>query len=95
MCPLTCAKAGRDPATLTRTVAVPVELPGVDTPSGEWLRNLTTGIAPPVNGTPEQLAEFLRGLASDGVDHVQLLLEPTTMKAIDALQPVLDHLDRG
>ena len=90
-----CAKAGRDPATLKRTVTVPIELPDVDTPSGEWLRTLVSALAPPVKGTPEQLAEFFRGLARDGVDHVQIMLEPTSMKAIDALRPTLELLDRG
>ena len=90
-----CVKAGRDPATLKRTVSVNIEFPGVDTPSGEWFRNMAIGLTPPVTGTPEQLAEFFRGLARDGVDHVQIMLEPNSMKAIDAFRPVLELLDRG
>ena len=67
----------------------------MDTPSGEWFRNMAIGLTPPVTGTPEQLAEFFRGLARDGVDHVQIMLEPNSMKAIDAFRPVLELLDRG
>ena len=91
-----CTKAGRDPASLLRTVTVPVQLPGADAePSADWMQRMLSSLAPPARGTPEELAEFFRGLAREGVGHVQVMLEPNTMTGIDAFRPVLELLDRG
>lgn len=90
-----CAKAGRDPATLLRTVTTVVDLTGVKTAriDNAWTRVIAS--VAPATGTSDELAETLRGFARNGVNHIQLLLEPCSMAAIDAFAAVLERLDRG
>ena len=91
-----CVRVGRDPATLQRTVTVLVDLPGTPgQPSGEWVRRIRASLGPTESGAPEHLATLLRTLAGQGISHVQLMLEPNTMAAVDALRPMLELLDRG
>ena len=82
-----CAAVGRDPATLLRTInpLVRFPLPGArpDPPDGE-----------PLRGNAAQLAEAFRGFAREGINHVQVLLNPNTIAGLEALAPVLDLLDR-
>jgi len=80
-----CRDVGRDPATLERTAAVLVRFPG-----GKGRAGATD---PPVQGTPEQMADALRAFAAAGIAHVQLVLDPITVDSIEALGPVLEHLD--
>ncbi len=81
-----CERAGRDPASLARTLLMAVDLPN-GTPLGrEWLA--------PVSGDPEELAGLLRTLASEGITHVQVWLEPMNLAGIEAFAPVLELLDR-
>jgi probable F420-dependent oxidoreductase len=90
-----CVKAGRDPATLQRTVTVLIDLPGSESdPAAGGLSGYRASRTP-ATGTPEELAELLRAFARAGVDHVQIFLEPNTVVGIDALMPVLELLDRG
>ncbi|HSI01940.1 MAG TPA: LLM class flavin-dependent oxidoreductase [Reyranella sp.] len=90
-----CRKFGRDPATLQRTVTVVVEFPDckAGAPENTWTRLLSS--MGPLTGTPDEIAEILRGYARAGVDHLQVWLEPFNMAAIDAFAPVLERLDRG
>jgi alkanesulfonate monooxygenase SsuD/methylene tetrahydromethanopterin reductase-like flavin-dependent oxidoreductase (luciferase family) len=91
-----CLKAGRDPATLQRTVTLVVNVTGVSSePSGEWIRRISSTLGVPSSGEPEQLASLLRSLAAQGIGHVQLMLEPNTMAAVDSLRPMLELLDQG
>jgi alkanesulfonate monooxygenase SsuD/methylene tetrahydromethanopterin reductase-like flavin-dependent oxidoreductase (luciferase family) len=86
-----CRKAGRDPATLGRTVAVFVDMaPG---------KGASPPLPPhwtfePLTGPPERLAEELRAYAREGISHVQLWLEPNTRQSLEAFAPVLALLDR-
>lgn len=82
-----CAEVGRDPATLERTVSVLVDLPGR---AGRPLEE-----EPALSGSSEELAEALRGYAREGISHVQVVLDPNTLAAVEALAPTLDLLDRG
>ena len=78
-----CRVEGRDPATLARTVSVHVDLPGHDrAPDHKHL-----------SGTPEQMADTLRGLATEGISHVQVILDPNIAHAIEQFAPVLELLD--
>ena len=87
-----CAEVGRDPATVERTVALLIGLSGSTTrPSGD----VTERDVSPITGTPGELAETLRALARQGVGHVQLVLDPNTIAAIEEFAPVLELLDRG
>jgi alkanesulfonate monooxygenase SsuD/methylene tetrahydromethanopterin reductase-like flavin-dependent oxidoreductase (luciferase family) len=86
-----CLDAGRDPATLGRTVAVFVDMaPGrVAAPPApaHWAVS-------PLTGPPERLAEELRAYAREGIGHVQLWLEPNSLESLEAFAPVLELLDR-
>lgn len=86
-----CEAVGRDPTTLERTVAVLVA------PLGDGHRDATPGrtAAPALSGSPERIAESLRGFAAAGIGHVQLVLDPITLPAIDAVGAVLAALDQG
>jgi alkanesulfonate monooxygenase SsuD/methylene tetrahydromethanopterin reductase-like flavin-dependent oxidoreductase (luciferase family) len=91
-----CLKVGRDPATLARTVSVVIDLPGSEGgPTAGWVRRFRSFFAPPVTGSSENLAALLRALAREGIGHVQVWLEPSTVAGIEAFAPVLERLDRG
>ena len=90
-----CVKAGRDPATLQRTVTVLVDQPGLESDPSKGGFSKYFASRTPATGTPEQLAELLRGFARSGVGHVQIFMAPLTKAAIDAFAPVLEILDRG
>ncbi len=83
--------SGRDPAEVERTTTVLVQLTGGEgrLSGGEFARP-----TPPIKGTAEQIAEGLRAYAEIGIGHVQLVLDPITVEAIEELAPVLELLDR-
>jgi alkanesulfonate monooxygenase SsuD/methylene tetrahydromethanopterin reductase-like flavin-dependent oxidoreductase (luciferase family) len=78
-----CAAVGRDPATLQRTVAIGVAFGG-----------RTMWGAEPLTGSPEQIAVGLHALAEEGIDHVQVWLNPMTTEGVEQLGEVLELLDR-
>jgi alkanesulfonate monooxygenase SsuD/methylene tetrahydromethanopterin reductase-like flavin-dependent oxidoreductase (luciferase family) len=78
---------GRDPATVARSVVVLLDMPGAagrPRESGVFLK-----------GTPEEIAEAFRGYAREGISHIQIMLDPNTLKGIESVVPVLEILDRG
>jgi probable F420-dependent oxidoreductase len=82
-----CAAAGRDPATLGRTLCLHVDLPGrVGRPS-EPLPAL------PID-SPAQLAETLFAFGAEGIDHIQLWIDPNTLSGLEWVAPALAMLDR-
>ena len=87
-----CRDVGRDPADVARTVAVLVRLPGG---AGRLQGDSAQDSAPPVEGSPLEIAEILRGFAREGIGQVQLVLDPIALESIHALQPVLADLDRS
>jgi alkanesulfonate monooxygenase SsuD/methylene tetrahydromethanopterin reductase-like flavin-dependent oxidoreductase (luciferase family) len=87
-----CRDVGRDPADLERTVAVMVRLAGG---AGRLQGDYAQDSAPPLEGSPVEIAEILRGFAREGISHVQLVVDPITLESIRALQPVLAELDRN
>ncbi len=86
-----CRAAGRDPASVERTAAVLVRLPGG---SGREQGDYADA-APAIEGPPEVIAEALRDFARAGIGHVQLVIDPITAGSLAALAPVLELLDRG
>ena len=48
---------------------------------------------PPVDGDPAALADALRAFARQGIDHVQLVLDPITRDSIEAVAGALVDLD--
>lgn len=87
-----CRDVGRDPAELERTVAVMVRLRGG---AGRVQGAYSQDEAPPIEGSPAEIAESLRGFAAEGIGHIQLVLDPITIASIQAMAPVLAELDRN
>jgi alkanesulfonate monooxygenase SsuD/methylene tetrahydromethanopterin reductase-like flavin-dependent oxidoreductase (luciferase family) len=85
-----CRAAGRDPADVERTVALFVGFPGGQGRAGG---DLTRPDVDPISGEPAALAKVLRAFAEEGVDHVQLVLDPITPATVLALAPMLQLLD--
>ncbi|MEX2653646.1 MAG: TIGR03619 family F420-dependent LLM class oxidoreductase [Acidimicrobiia bacterium] len=75
-----CDLAGRDPATLDKTVAVLFQLPGA---GGRRLsRN-------PIHGDVEAMAEAMHQVAAAGIDGIQLVLDPIDEQSIATMADVL------
>lgn len=83
-----CAAVGRDPATLQRTVTIMVVSPGHDPIP-------TEPSVQPVAGSAEEIAEVLRDFAELGISHLQMVLNPCTEAAVEALAPVAELVKRG
>ena len=86
-----CRAAGRDPASIERTVAVLVRMTG-------GLGRLQGDSRPPpapLTGPPEVLAAGLRAYAAAGIAEVQLVMDPITPAAIEEFVPALELLDRS
>jgi alkanesulfonate monooxygenase SsuD/methylene tetrahydromethanopterin reductase-like flavin-dependent oxidoreductase (luciferase family) len=87
-----CVLAGRDPATLVRSICPLVRMAGGIGRLSDYPGDANEK---PLDGTdPEALADELRAYAGLGIGHVQLVLDPITAESIAALQPMLDLLDR-
>jgi alkanesulfonate monooxygenase SsuD/methylene tetrahydromethanopterin reductase-like flavin-dependent oxidoreductase (luciferase family) len=85
-----CRDVGRNPEELERTVAVLVRMPG----GTGRVQGDTDQDPPPVEGSPVEMAEILRGFAAEGIGHVQLVVDPITRDSVRALGAVLTELDR-
>jgi alkanesulfonate monooxygenase SsuD/methylene tetrahydromethanopterin reductase-like flavin-dependent oxidoreductase (luciferase family) len=84
-----CTAAGRKPSDVERTVAVLVRLPGA---TGRREADPSDQVTP-LEGSTDHIAEALRAYASEGIAHVQLVIDPITEASIAALAPVLERLD--
>ncbi len=82
-----CRKVGRDPADIERSVAAFVRLPGA--------LGLRASEAPAIEGAPAEVAAILRDFAAEGIDHVQLVIDPVTPAGVESLAPILEALDAG
>jgi alkanesulfonate monooxygenase SsuD/methylene tetrahydromethanopterin reductase-like flavin-dependent oxidoreductase (luciferase family) len=87
-----CRAVGRDPATLEKTSAVLVRMPGG---SGRIMGDAASGSMPPLTGSAAQIAAGLREYAAVGLAEVQLVVDPITIDSIHGLAPVLADLDQG
>ena len=76
-----CQGVGRDPSTLARSVSIQIDFPGA-------LPNRDPS-ARPLAGPPEVVAEALSGFAREGIDHVQVVLNPNTIVSIERFAPSL------
>jgi alkanesulfonate monooxygenase SsuD/methylene tetrahydromethanopterin reductase-like flavin-dependent oxidoreductase (luciferase family) len=95
-----CAAVGRDPATLGRSLTVPVDIPGLrrhppSTAYGIDRAEYAARTGALVTGESAAIAERLRAYARAGIGHVVVWLDPDTVEGIEAFAPVLDLLDRG
>ncbi len=82
-----CVEAGRDPATLARTVALRVDLPSRPGRSASG--------AEPISGSLDEIAAALRAFPAEGISHLQVTLVPFTLAAVDEFAPVLEMLDQA
>ena len=87
-----CRRIGRDPETVERTCAVYVGLTGG---KGRHMLAKNDSGAPALTGSTVELAGALLQYAAAGISHVQLVLDPITVEAIEEFAPVLEELDRG
>jgi alkanesulfonate monooxygenase SsuD/methylene tetrahydromethanopterin reductase-like flavin-dependent oxidoreductase (luciferase family) len=87
-----CRRVGRDPRTVERTCAVYVGLAGG---KGRNVGATTEEDVPPLKGSIPELAAAMRKYAAAGISHVQLVLDPITVEAIEEFAPVLAELERG
>lgn len=77
-----CADVGRDPAAIELTAGTIVQL-------------LKPGEAPKekvIAGTPEEIAQKLRGFADVGVKHLMVVLDPSGVEAIEQFGRVIELL---
>jgi alkanesulfonate monooxygenase SsuD/methylene tetrahydromethanopterin reductase-like flavin-dependent oxidoreductase (luciferase family) len=79
-----CRAVDRDPATLRRTLTVGVAFGG-----------RTIWGAEPITGSADEVAEVFRGFAREGIDHLQVYLNPATAEGIEQLAAVLERLDNS
>ncbi len=86
-----CRAVDRDPATLEKTSAVFVRLPG----GTGRLTKYDENEVPPLQGSNREIADGIRAYADLGLAEVQLIVDPITVESIEALAPVLHELDRG
>ncbi|HZV50435.1 MAG TPA: LLM class flavin-dependent oxidoreductase [Candidatus Dormibacteraeota bacterium] len=82
-----CREHGRDPLTLVATTTVRGALPG-------------SGYVPrpderPLSGSPEEMAETLRGHARLGISEVQVALTMGGVEGVEAFAPVIHELRGG
>jgi probable F420-dependent oxidoreductase len=86
-----CRAVGRDPATLEKTSALFVRLPGG---TGRLTKYDENDVAP-LEGSSREIANGIRAYADLGLAEVQLVVDPITVDSIKALAPVLAELDRS
>lgn len=81
---------GRDPATFSHSVALLVGVLGAtDRPSVYPSPGRT-----PIGGSPTEIAERIEAFYREGVDHIQIVLTPITLDAIETLAPAIEQLKR-
>jgi alkanesulfonate monooxygenase SsuD/methylene tetrahydromethanopterin reductase-like flavin-dependent oxidoreductase (luciferase family) len=80
-----CVEVGRDPATIGRSAGIVVE-PTSFSGAAEVL-------GAPIRGSAAEIAEGLQAFQAGGFDHLEVILWPPTVAAVDAMVPVLDLLE--
>jgi alkanesulfonate monooxygenase SsuD/methylene tetrahydromethanopterin reductase-like flavin-dependent oxidoreductase (luciferase family) len=81
---------GRNPAEIGRTAALYWQFEGG---GGRRQGDTARHRADPQAGSPEELTEALRTYADAGVDHLQLVLDPITIRSVELAGRALDLLD--
>jgi alkanesulfonate monooxygenase SsuD/methylene tetrahydromethanopterin reductase-like flavin-dependent oxidoreductase (luciferase family) len=80
-----CEKAGRDPASIERTVTLWIE-PGTEMKRDE---------GGPICGSPDEIVEQLHAFQREGITHIQVATRAPKPQTIEALGEVLAALDRA
>jgi alkanesulfonate monooxygenase SsuD/methylene tetrahydromethanopterin reductase-like flavin-dependent oxidoreductase (luciferase family) len=87
-----CREVGRDPAEVSRTVALMIQAPGG---TGRIYGDTEHEGSEAIAGSPLDIAAALRSFAMPGLDHVQLVVDPITAGSIEWLGATLEALDSG
>ena len=77
-------EAGRDPASITRSVEVLVRTSAAEPGAPPEEREIRGDLA--------TIAAELRRFAGLGIDHLQIQLRPNSIEGVDAFAPVIDAL---
>lgn len=85
-----CHDAGRDPATLERTISIQVDPIG----KGKIPMSMAPDTATPLTGSPQEIAAGLRDFSGQGITHLQVGLVPNTIESIESFARVLEELDQ-
>ena len=85
-----CNEAGRDPASLRRTLDVytidPLNLAAEEQPNT---------IGKPISGTSDEIAETLLDIAALGFQEIRCDVYPKTERGIEAMAPIVDRVHAG
>ena len=79
----TCVEVGRDPATISRSAGLAVEPTSVS--------GAAEVLGEPIGGSATQIADAFREFHAAGFDHIEVVLWPPTLTALDAMGPVLER----
>lgn len=79
-----CAEVGRDPASIGRSAGVAVEPTSVS--------GAAEVLGEPIRGSAIAIADAFRAFEGAGFDHLEVVLWPPTLPALDAMAPVLELL---
>jgi hypothetical protein len=78
-------EVGRDPATIGKSAGILVEPTSVS--------GAAEVLGTPIRGAAEEIADGLRAFRTGGFTHLEVLLWPRTLPALEAMAPVLEYLD--
>lgn len=80
-----CAEVGRDPATIGRSAGIEV--------ASRARRGDSSAPKGAIAGSSEDIADRFQELQAAGYTQLEIMLEPPTIDALEALAPVLEVLD--
>jgi alkanesulfonate monooxygenase SsuD/methylene tetrahydromethanopterin reductase-like flavin-dependent oxidoreductase (luciferase family) len=80
-----CLDVNRDPTTIGRSAGIVVE-PTSLTGAAEVMGS-------PIRGSAEEIADGLRAFHAAGFTHIEVMLWPPTLAALEAMAPVLELLE--
>lgn len=79
-----CADVGRDPATISRSAGLAVEPTSVS--------GAADVLGEPIRGSAARIADAFREFHAAGFDHIEVVLWPPTLPALEAMAPVVGLL---
>lgn len=82
-----CERAGRDPKSIGRSIGVSLVPAGFTAPEA-------LGVADPLTGSPNQIAETVYGFANVGVTNLEFMVWPNEPKALEAAAEVLGQFGK-
>jgi alkanesulfonate monooxygenase SsuD/methylene tetrahydromethanopterin reductase-like flavin-dependent oxidoreductase (luciferase family) len=83
------ADVDRDPATFSHSVALLVGVLGATSRPSVYPSKGQT----PISGSAAEIAAKIEAFYREGVDHIQIVLTPITLEAIETLAPVVEQLN--